>query len=63
VDGIHLHPSECSHLAAGGVCRHMPGRARGGDNAGDPHVRNFAAGGTADSFEGYLAKRRAGRGR
>lgn len=62
VDGIHRHPSECSHLSSGGVCRHMAGRSRGDDNEGDDHVRNFAHGGGVDSFEGYLAKRHAARG-
>jgi hypothetical protein len=65
VDGIHRHPSECSHLAAGGVCRHLapnPGRRAAGEDYADHHVRNFSAGGKAKSFEGYLAQRRAVRG-
>jgi hypothetical protein len=64
VDGIHLHPSECSHLAAGGVCRHAPPRRHAGGEMGDDHVRNFAQGGEVDgvTFAGYLAKRRAARG-
>lgn len=73
VDGIHNHPSECSHLSAGGVCRHLaPNRRRPpGEDYADHKVRNFARGGRAsasvddkgaESFGGFLAKRRAVRG-
>lgn len=48
VDGIHSRASECAHLAAGGVCRHV---ARGS--------RHDSGGG--ESFGGYLVKRSAAR--
>jgi hypothetical protein len=44
VDGIHTDPRECSHLAAGGVCRHQPSFRwpPGEDFADRPgHARNF----------------------
>jgi hypothetical protein len=64
VDGIHHHPAECSHLAGGGVCRHLaPNRKRApGEDYSDAHVRNFSAGGGV-SFEHYLAQRHSMRGR
>jgi hypothetical protein len=64
VDGIHRTPSECSHLADGGVCRHLaPSRRRApGEDYADHRIRNFAGGGRVqDSFPGYLAQRRAAR--
>lgn len=63
VDGVHRHPSECSHLAAGGVCRHLaPSRRRPpGEDYADSKPRNFAGGGSVPSFTGYLAKRHAAR--
>lgn len=46
VDGIHTDPAECSHLAAGEVCRHTATEAPAGDD---------------DSFAGYLVKRSSAR--
>jgi len=62
VDGVHSNPAECSHLAAGGVCRHQPAgrKPRGSDHSDGPRVRNFASGGSV-SFGRYLAQRKAGR--
>lgn len=45
VDGIHTDPAECSHLAAGGVCRHTGAEESAGD----------------DSFADYLVKRSSAR--